>query len=92
VPRDIAEERYMRLMELQRNISLASNQRQVGRTLDVLVEGVGDGLSVGRCYRDAPEIDGYVLMRGEWPVGQMVKAKIERALEYDLEGRVLPHG
>nr|MBC7246037.1 30S ribosomal protein S12 methylthiotransferase RimO [Chloroflexota bacterium] len=89
VPREVAEERYARLMELQRGISLTRNQMQVGRTLNVLVEGFGDGLSVGRCYRDAPEIDGYVLMRGEWPVGQMVKAKIERALEYDLEGRVL---
>ncbi|MGC8787556.1 MAG: 30S ribosomal protein S12 methylthiotransferase RimO [Anaerolineae bacterium] len=89
VPPEVAEERYARLMELQRSISLARNQTQVGRTLDVLIEGAGDGLSVGRCYRDAPEIDGYVLMHGEWPVGQMVKAKIVRALEYDLEGQVL---
>lgn len=89
VAREIAEERYARLMELQRVISLTRNQMQVGRTLDVLIEGTGDGLSVGRCYRDAPEIDGYVLMRGEHPVGRMVKVQIERALEYDLEGRVL---
>lgn len=89
VPREVAEERHAQLMESQRNISLARNQRQVGRILDVLVEGVGEGLSVGRCYRDAPEIDGYVLMSGEWPVGQMVQAKIVRALEYDLEGQVL---
>ena len=89
VAREIAEERYARVMELQRVISLTRNQMQVGRTLDVLIEGTGDGLSVGRCYRDAPEIDGYVLMRGEHPVGRMVKVQIERALEYDLEGRVL---
>jgi len=89
VPREVAEERYVRAMELQRDISQARNQMQVGRVLDVLVEGAEQGISVGRCYRDAPEIDGYVLMRGEWPVGRMVKAKIERALDYDLEGRVL---
>jgi ribosomal protein S12 methylthiotransferase len=76
-------------MELQRDISLARNQLHVGRTLNVLVEGTSEGISVGRCYRDAPEIDGFVLMRGEWPVGQMVKAEIERAMEYDLQGRVL---
>lgn len=89
VPREVAEERYARAMELQRDVSLSRNQIQLGRTLDVLIEGAGQGISVGRCYRDAPEIDGYVLMRGEWPVGQMVKAEIERAMDYDLEGRVL---
>jgi ribosomal protein S12 methylthiotransferase len=89
VSREVAEERYTRAMELQREISLNRNQAQVGRTLDVLVEGAGQGISVGRSYRDAPEIDGFVLMPGEWPVGTMVKARIEHAMEYDLEGRVL---
>ena len=84
VPRTVAEERYARAMNLQRGISLARNQMQVGRTLDVLVEGTEAELSVGRSYRDAPEIDGYVLLSGQWPVGQLVKASIERALEYDL--------
>ena len=89
VPRAVAEERYARAMELQRGISLACNQTQVGRTLDILVEGAEGGITVGRSYRDAPEIDGYVLLSGEWPIGQMVKARIERALEYDLHGRVV---
>jgi ribosomal protein S12 methylthiotransferase len=89
VPRKVAEERYARAMELQRGISLARNQMQVGQTLDVLVEGTGEGISVGRCYRDAPEIDGYVLMRGEWPAGQLVQVRIEHAVEYDLHGQVL---
>jgi ribosomal protein S12 methylthiotransferase len=89
VPRTVAEERYARAMNLQRGISLARNQMQVGRTLDVLVEGTEAELSVGRSYRDAPEIDGYVLLSGQWPAGQLVKAGIERALEYDLEGRVI---
>ena len=88
VPRQVAEERYARTMELQQGISLAQNQLQVGRTLDVLVEGAEPGISVGRSYRDAPEIDGYVLLQGEWPVGKMVQAKITQALEYDLQGQV----
>jgi ribosomal protein S12 methylthiotransferase len=76
VAQEVAEERYARTMELQRGISLERNLLQVGRTLDVLVEGAEQGVSVGRCYRDAPEIDGYVLMGGEWPVGRMVHARI----------------
>jgi ribosomal protein S12 methylthiotransferase len=89
VPQELAEERYARAMELQRGISLERNLLQVGRTLAVLVEGAEQEISVGRCYRDAPEIDGYVLMDGQWPVGQMVQATIEGAMEYDLQGRVL---
>jgi ribosomal protein S12 methylthiotransferase len=89
VSRSVAEERYARAMDLQRGISLARNQLQVGRTLDVLVEGTEAGLSVARSYRDAPEIDGYVLLSGPAPVGRIVQARIKRALEYDLQGQVI---
>jgi len=44
---------------------------------------------VGRCYRDAPEIDGVVLLPGEAPVGQFVRARIVAAQEYDLIGERL---
>jgi len=76
-------------MAMQQEISLQSNQAQVGRTLTVLVEGQGDGLSVGRSYRDAPEIDGLVLLQGRVPVGKMVTARITGAMEYDLVGEIL---
>jgi ribosomal protein S12 methylthiotransferase len=88
VPEEVKAERYDRLMALQQDISLELNQGQVGRTLDVLVEGQGDGLSVGRSYRDAPEIDGMVILPGEAPVGEMVAARITGAMEYDLIGEV----
>lgn len=89
VPHELAEERYARAMELQRKISLARNQLQIGRTLDVLFEGRGEGVSIGRSYRDAPEIDGYVFVDGEWPVNQMAHVCIEHAMDYDLQGQVL---
>ena len=84
VPEQVKAERYERLMAFQQEISLEVNQAQVGRRLDVLVEGQGDGLSVGRSYRDAPEIDGMVILPGELPVGQIVAARITGAMEYDL--------
>ncbi len=83
---EVKEERRERLMEIQQPISLAKNQALVGRTLDVLIEGQGEGLSVGRSYRDAPEIDGLVLMQAELPVGEIVPVRITAALEYDLVG------
>jgi ribosomal protein S12 methylthiotransferase len=88
VPQEVQEERRDRLMALQQSISLSKNQAFVGRKLDVLVEGQGDGLSVGRSYRDAPEIDGLVLIDGDVPVGEIVPVKITGAWEYDLTGTV----
>ncbi|MFQ6101494.1 MAG: 30S ribosomal protein S12 methylthiotransferase RimO [Anaerolineae bacterium] len=86
VPPEVKERRRERLMEIQQPISLAKNQALVGRTLDVLIEGQGDGVSVGRSYRDAPEIDGLVLVRADLPVGEIVPVRITAALEYDLVG------
>jgi ribosomal protein S12 methylthiotransferase len=86
VPPEVKQERYERLMELQQNISLQVNQSYVGRTLDVLVEGYGDGLSIGRSYRDAPEIDGMVLVEGKAKEGEIVPVKITGAMAYDLTG------
>jgi ribosomal protein S12 methylthiotransferase len=83
---EVKEERLQRLMALQQPVSLAKNQALVGRTLDVLVEGRNDGLSVGRSYRDAPEVDGLVLVQAELPPGEIVPVTVIAALEYDLIG------
>lgn len=88
VPDPVKEERYRVLMEVQQGISRRKNQSFVGRTLDALLEGVGEGLTLGRTYRDAPEIDGWVLIPGEWPVGEIVPVRITSALEYDLWGEM----
>ncbi len=88
IPEAVKQERRERLMAAQQRISLMKNQAQVGRTLQVLVEGQGDGLSVGRSYRDAPEIDGVVIIDGEAPVGEMVPVRISGAMAYDLSGAV----
>ncbi len=86
VPAAVKDERYHRLMELQQGISLQVNQSYVGKTLDVLIEGQNDGIAVGRSYRDAPEIDGMVLVEGEAEVGSIVPVKITGAMIYDLTG------
>lgn len=86
VPKEVKHEREERLMELQQNISLQVNQSYVGRTLDVLVEGFDNGISVGRSYRDAPEVDGYVVVEGRANVGDIVPVRITGAFAYDLTG------
>jgi len=84
VPEEVKQERYQRAMELQQSISLARNQSQTGRRLEVLVDGAGDGVSIARSYRDAPEIDGFVVIEEELPVGEMVPVLVTGAMTYDL--------
>jgi ribosomal protein S12 methylthiotransferase len=89
--------RYGRLMEVQQPISLRRNQAQVGKLLDVLIEGEGQmegnrtPLLLGRSYRDAPEVDGLVLIPGVRgvPAGEMIQVHINSAMEYDLVGEPL---
>ncbi len=89
VPAEVKEERRQRLMAAQQPVSLAKNQALVGEMLDVLIEGQGEGLSVGRSYRDAPEVDGLVLVEEELPVGEILSLRVIAALEYDLVGERL---
>lgn len=84
VAEEVKQDRFRRAMELQQSISLAKNQSQIGRHLDVLVDGAGDGVSIARSYRDAPEIDGFVVIEQELPVGKMLPALVTGAMAYDL--------
>jgi len=86
---EVKEERLKRLMEKQQQISFERNKAFIGRNLDVLVEGLGQGVSIGRSYRDAPEIDGLVLVKGEIPAGQIIPVRITEAMVYDLSGMAI---
>ena len=88
----VKQHRYGRLMELAQGIAQEKNREMVGREVDILVEseapaqseGGGGPVVVGRTYRDAPEVDGLALLKGEYPQGAMVRARVDGALPYDL--------
>jgi ribosomal protein S12 methylthiotransferase len=84
VPNEIKQARYERAMQHQQTISLTRNQTQLGRRLEVLVEGSGDGISVARSYRDAPEVDGFVLVQSEHPTDDWLAVRVTGATTYDL--------
>jgi ribosomal protein S12 methylthiotransferase len=79
------------VMAAARDVTLESNRRLVGQAMQVLIEGrpeAGSAWYAGRSYRDAPEVDGLVLVKAEnLPVGEIIGVRIERALAYDLLAR-----
>ncbi len=88
VPRDVALERLRHLQSVQDEITHARNAAQVGQVEEVLVDQVEDGQAVGRSYRQAPEIDGVILLDGGTP-GQWLQAEMVGAYGTDLEAKVL---
>ncbi len=95
VPSEIAQQRYHELMLLQQRVSLARNQRWIGRDIEVLIEVPGErnGEWIGRSFRDAPEIDGTVKVRTRVATvspGDYVTVRVTVAEPYDLVGKVRP--
>ncbi len=92
LPERVKRARRAHLMEVQGEISLKKNHDLLGSELEVLVEGPIPGRATrmrGRSRSQAPEIDGSVFMRGEAMPGEFVRVRIEKALTYDLSGRVI---
>ncbi|GAA0114313.1 30S ribosomal protein S12 methylthiotransferase RimO [Clostridium senegalense] len=82
----IKEERYHQIMQIQQKISKEVNKNKVGKTYDVLVESKDGEVYIGRNSVMCPEVDGEIFIESkeELKIGQFVKVKIIRALEYDL--------
>lgn len=89
VPESVKEARRDALMMAQQPISRAKNEAFIGSKIQVLLEKVDSGQTYGRSYRDAPEIDGVVIVEGEAPVGKFATVEITDADIYDLWGRFL---
>lgn len=85
------QRRYETLMEIQREISYEKNKRLTNQMLKVLVEGRENGFYVGRSYRDAPEIDGEVLIPAdkELRIGDFYSVKLYDHDEYDVFGKLI---
>ncbi|MGI9607718.1 MAG: 30S ribosomal protein S12 methylthiotransferase RimO [Acidimicrobiales bacterium] len=80
VPEALIHERLRELTELQDSITAARRDALIGRTVDVLVDTPG----VGRSHREAPEIDGVVLIGDDLGVGELHAVEIGGAIGPDL--------
>ncbi|QTL98348.1 30S ribosomal protein S12 methylthiotransferase RimO [Iocasia frigidifontis] len=90
IPEDIKEERYQKIMEIQREISYNNNQRLVGKNIEVLIDEITDEYAIGRSRYDAPEIDNQVYLAVKsYRKGDLLYCKVSDAYEYDLIGEII---
>lgn len=85
----VKQERLEELMELQSDISLKFNDSRVGSVERVLVDSYSDGVYVARTSKESPEVDGELLIKGDFNpelVGKFASVLITGADEYDLMG------
>ena len=89
----VKKSRYKEIMAAQQEITFAKNAELVGRRLSAIIEGYlpGDQVYVGRTYRDAPDVDGYLFINSsrELLSGDIVDVLITDAVEYDLIGDMI---
>lgn len=87
------KKRQDEIMALQQEVSYDNNQRMIGAVLEVLVEGYlyEENVYIGRSYREAPNVDGYIFLSSEEEIvsGERVMVRITEANEYDLIGEVV---
>ncbi|MBT4793269.1 MAG: 30S ribosomal protein S12 methylthiotransferase RimO [Halobacteriovoraceae bacterium] len=93
VSQEVIEERFEKLYEVQKEIARELNQEYIGKTIEVLVEGVHEETELllqGRHQGQAPDIDGKVIINdGNALAGDIVQVEITEVLDYDLVGRII---
>jgi len=81
-----------RIMEIQQEISSGKNQTLIGSSQEVLVDGQEGDFYIARSYRDAPEVDGEVLISADsasLSVGEFYQVRVTDSNEYDLFAEIL---
>ena len=93
LPEEVKQHRRARLMEVQQEIALAWSAAQVGKTLDVIIDGPDPEVPnhvQARSHADTPDIDCMVRVKGKGLLaGDIVPVKITAADAYDLVGRAV---
>ncbi|WP_083346838.1 30S ribosomal protein S12 methylthiotransferase RimO [Terriglobus roseus] len=97
VPKRTIESRRRKLMRTQLKLSAKARAAQVGKVVEVLVEGPSEETELlwqARTLQQAPEIDGHVLLNDFGPheallPGTFYQAEITEAHDYDVVARIL---
>lgn len=93
IEESVKEDRQAELMELQQEIAFELAEEMVGKEVLVMIEGkvADENAYVGRTYKDAPKVDGFIFVETgeELMSGDFAKVRITGALEYDLIGEIV---
>ncbi len=86
VPAEVADERRMRLMSFQEDISTQRLERWIDREITVLVDDIDEEGALARSVGDAPEIDGLVIIPdGEaLEIGEFAHVRVTDCDVHDL--------
>ena len=97
IPEEIKVQRQSELAAVQQKVVEKFAKKMIGKTLDVVIEGVhpeSEFLLVGRYFGQAPEIDSHIIINDaqvKIKVGDRYKVKISAVAGYDLLGTALEH-
>ena len=86
LPEAVREERKMRLLRHQEDISTQRLERRIGQTIRVLVDEIDEEGAIARSEGDAPDIDGlvYVTDGHDLPVGEFADVTVVDCDTHDL--------
>ena len=92
IEEEVKEDRRAEIMELQQEIAYEKADAMIGQKVMVMIEGkvADENAYVGRSYKDAPNVDGYVFVNTSLNLmtGDFVPVMITGSYEYDLIGEV----
>lgn len=89
IPMEIKESRLNRLSSIQYDIVQKNHSKLIGKNVDVIIDSVSNGYSIGRYYGQCPDIDTVIIINENLIVGNIYKIKITKKSDYDLEGEKL---
>lgn len=93
IDEEVKSDWQAQVMELQEEVIFDKNETMKGRELYVFIEGkvADENAYIGRTYRDAPNVDGYIFINSdeELVTGDIVKVRVTGAYEYDLIGELI---
>jgi len=84
IRKGVKRDRYLSLMETQKEISRARLADLLGKTVKVIVEDAAASPKVGRMLTQAPDIDGIAFVNGACAEGEIREGKVVKTLDYDV--------
>lgn len=86
IPDDVKQDRLDRLMAVQEEISLMSQEAKIGETIEIVIDREEDEYFVGRSQYDSPEVDPEILVRKDrkLKIGEFYKVNVIEAMPFEL--------